>query len=541
MPTNSRNRAAQSRSFRAATVRERLSINALILSYGLLSATFYCALLPLWEGFDEFYHYGYMQHVSTTWSIPVIWKTPISRELWSSLDFVPVSHFLQPYFQRPSTKFEDYFRLPAEERIARRRALDAIPEALQREPSPRDNYEAKQAPLTYLLLAPFDFLLATIPLSTRVLALRLLLGIGTILLLWIGTRGLARRLGLSGVMESAALFVIFSCQMLYGTTCHIANDALLIPWTVFFLNAVIDSFEAPTYRRTALIAILMALGLLIKASLLIFLPLAFAAPAVLLIRRALLSAGILAVLAGPWYLRNLLLYHNVTGTVDTTSGIGPVELARAAVAIPWRASIAAMAHTALWTGNNSFTAFSVSTLNIILALLAIAGILYAIRFRRTTAELVTLAGIALGCAGLALVTVFFFYATKGAIIAAMPWYMQILLAPVVLLCFLGLSRWNRWGQWVAMATVLLWAYVAAASWVAKLVPLYGGFTDSQAKPRQLLAWYIHDAGARDSILGNLCPGPLPLLYFLFFGVLGSLLVGTVVLLLSVRPRRDLHC
>src|SRR5205807_6512602 len=124
----------------------------LILTYVLLSSAFYCSLLPLWEGFDEFYHYGYVQHVSTTWSIPVIWKTPISRELWNSLDFVPVSHFLQPYFQRPTTKFEDYFRLPAEQRIARRQALDTIPSALRREPSPRDNYEAKQSPLSYLLL-----------------------------------------------------------------------------------------------------------------------------------------------------------------------------------------------------------------------------------------------------------------------------------------------------------------------------------------------------------------------------------------------------
>ncbi|HEY6392705.1 MAG TPA: hypothetical protein VIX89_15605 [Bryobacteraceae bacterium] len=505
-------------------MRKRLSINALLLFYGLLSAAFYCSLLPLWEGFDEFYHYGYVQHISTTWSIPVIWRTPISRELWDSLDFAPVSHFLQPYFQRPSTKFEDYFRLPAEQRISQRRALDSIPPARQREPSPRDNYEAKQSPLSYFLLAPFDRLLTTASLSTRVLTLRLLLSLGSMLLLWIGARGLARRLALSGVLESAALFVILCCQMLYGATCHIANDALLIPWTVFFLNAVIDSFAAPTYRRTALVAILMAAGLLIKASLLVFLPLA------LLIRRAWLSAAILTVLAGPWYLRNLLLYHNVTGTVDTTAGVGPAELVRAAVAIPWRTSIAAMAHTALWTGNNSFTTFSASTLNMILALLALAGILYAFRLRRTTAELVTLAGIALGCIGLALVTVFFFYATKGAITAAMPWYMQILLAPVVLLCFLGLSRWNRWGRWIAMATIVLWTYFAATSWVAKLVPLYGGFEDAHARPRQLLAWYLHDAGMRDSILGTLCPAPLPLLYFLFFGLLSTLPLAAVLLL-----------
>ncbi len=493
-------------------------------------------MLPLWEGFDELYHYGYVQHVSTTWSIPVTGKTPLSRELWNSLDYVAVSHFLQPYFQRPSTKFEDYFRLPEEQRIARRRSLDSIPSTLRREPSPRDNYEAKQSPLTYLVLAPFDFLTSSASLSRRVLTLRLLLGIGTMILLWIGTRGLARRLGLTGVMESAALFVIFSCQMLYGATCHIANDALLIPWTVFFLNAVIDSCEAPAYRRTAVAAVVMALGLLIKASLLVFLPLVFAGPFVLWIRRAFLTAGILAVLAGPWYLRNVLLYHNITGTVDTTSGIGPAELARATVAIPWRASIAAMAHTALWTGNNSFTTFSASTLNVILALVALAGILYALRFRRTIAEQVTLVGIALSCIGLALVTAIFFAATKGAITAAMPWYMQILLAPMVLLCFLGLSRWNGAGRWIAIATVLLWAYVAAASWLAKLVPLYGGFEDPHAKPKQLLVWYTHDAAQRDSILSTLCPGPLPLLYILFFAVLCTLPPATVLLIKQLASR-----
>jgi hypothetical protein len=489
-----------------------------------LSAAFYCALLPLWEGFDELYHYGYVQHVSTTWSMPVAGKTPVSRELWNSLDYVGVSHFLQPYFERPSTSFEDYFHLPGEQRIARRRALDSIPAALQREPSPRDNYEAKQSPIAYLLLAPFDRLMSNVPLPTRVLVLRLMLGIGSILLLWIGTRGLARRLGLSGAIEDAALFVIFSCQMLYGASCHIANDALLIPWTVFFINAVIDSWQAPSQRRTALVGVLMTAGLLLKASLLVFLPLA------LLIPKGWISAVLMTVLAGPWYLRNLLLYHNVTATNDTTTGIGPAETIRAAFALPWPSSIAAMAHTALWTGNSSFTTFSASTLNIVLALLAVAAILYALRFRRTIAELVTLASIALGCLGLALVTIAFFVSTKGAINAAMPWYMQILLAPVVLLCFLGLSRWRRVGRWIAMATVLLWAYFAGASWVAKLVPLYGGFIDPHAKPKQLLSWYVNESAQRDSILCTLSPGPLQVLYILFFGVLITLLVAAGVVI-----------
>src|ERR1700736_1187100 len=91
---------------------------ALILIYGLVSATFYCALLPLWEGFDELYHYGYVQYLSKTATFPQVGRATLSRELWTSLDFTPVSHFIQPYLQHPSTSFQDNFRFTELERRA---------------------------------------------------------------------------------------------------------------------------------------------------------------------------------------------------------------------------------------------------------------------------------------------------------------------------------------------------------------------------------------------------------------------------------------
>jgi len=528
---------------------KRSGIPILILGYGLLSAVFYCSLLPLWEGFDELYHYGYVQHLSVTGTFPVIGTTTLSRELWTSIDYAPVSHYLQPYLARPSTSFQDYFRLPEEERAARRRGLEAIPRALAGESSPRANYEVKQAPATYVLLALFDRLLSSTPLPWRVLALRLLLAIPSMILLWTGARGLARRLGLPSEMEAAALFLIFSCQMLYGTACHVANDALLIPWLVIFLNAAIDSWASPGRRRIAAAAILMALGVLLKASALIFLPLVFAGPLAILVRRkgglleaaklAAVTVGILIGVAGPWYLRNVMLYHNVTATLDTTTGVGAAELWRAAVALPWLDSITYMAHAALWTGNSSFTNFSAHTLDVVLALLALVAAMYCLRFRRSAAEAITLVAIVLYCIEMAGITLSFFHSSKGAVNAAMPWYMQILLAPVVLLCLAGLARWGRWARWLAVALVLLWGYVAAATWVAKLVPLYGGFDDPHARPRQLIAWYFGDAAQRDSILRYLSPGPLPLLYVLFFAVLCTLAIAAAVVvrksLSSARP------
>lgn len=47
-----------------------LVIRTFTVIYALLSAALYCALMPPWEGFDELYHYGYVQPVSSNLTIP---------------------------------------------------------------------------------------------------------------------------------------------------------------------------------------------------------------------------------------------------------------------------------------------------------------------------------------------------------------------------------------------------------------------------------------------------------------------------------------
>jgi hypothetical protein len=519
---------------------------AVILIYALASAALYSGLMPPWEGFDELYHYGAVQSLATTGEFAVIGKTALSRELWNSLDDLPVSHYIQPYLERPSNSFEEYFRLTAEQRAGLRRGADSMDRAARHQDSPRINYEAKQAPLTYLLLAPIEAMLARTALSTRVLVLRLVLSFVTIPLLWIGARRLAACLDVRGPLEGVFLLVVFSCQMLYAETCRVGNDALAAPWLVWFLLAAIEAFRAPGWKRTVQAAVLMGAGLLMKSTLLIFVPLAFAAPVALFVRRKVklggtlkhgaLSAGILFVVAGPWYLRNLVKYHNLTAT-EETSGLSAGELFRTAVGFPWSRSIAEMAHSFLWTGNNSFTTFSYATLNLVLALLAVSLVLYALRARASFAEGITMAAI-LSYAAVLILTALVFYRSSGGLVAvAMPWYGQVILAPVVGLAFAGLSRWKRVGKWVALATVVVWGYVAAVTWIAKLVPLYGGFEDAHARPAQLWNWYLHSAVQRDSVLSALCPAPLPMLYLLAAIVLGTLAVaaGRVLWALFRQP------
>ena len=213
-------------------------LRRLVLIYGLLGATLYCALLPLWEGFDELFHYGYVQTLANDHAIPVIGETRVSMELWKSLDYAPMSPYIQDHLGRSSINFGEYFRFPEQERRDRRRLLETINPALAAQPSSVVNYEAKQAPLTYMLLAPVDLIVGRMPLPSRIFSMRLALALTSMMLAWSGMLRLGHRLGMTEIMTCAATFVLFSCQMTYGTVCHVANDALLGPWLLFFLRVL---------------------------------------------------------------------------------------------------------------------------------------------------------------------------------------------------------------------------------------------------------------------------------------------------------------
>lgn len=57
----------------------------------------------------------------------------------------------------------------------------------------------------------------------------------------------------------------------------------------------------------------------------------------------------------------------------------------------------------------------------------------------------------------------------GAAMVASPWYAQILTTPLIAMSMLGASRWRRLGTFLAASLVL------AATYAAKLIPLYGGY------------------------------------------------------------------
>ncbi len=341
----------------------------------MVNASLYSALLPLWEGFDEAFHYAYVETLWQTGRLPQLGRTLVPNDVFRSLELVPFSHVVHRWIPGSIT-FDAWFLLPQAEKEQRRRELELIrPEPAS---SSRPNYQAHQPPLPYIMLVLLDWPMSKAPITIRVLALRLFAAALSTILLYLGATALLRTLEIPERFANAALFTIFCSQMLYATIAHVANDWLAVGASALFIAALVEFFKKPDRRSASIAAFWLAVGLLAKAYFLVFALLALAVTVALLWRRrtrvntVLGGAMLVLALAGPWYIRNVVLYGNVGGTHEAFDGIGIRQALAAAPHIDWVATTGFLARGAIWTGNGSFASFSRSTLDIVLGLVFVA-------------------------------------------------------------------------------------------------------------------------------------------------------------------------
>ena len=456
-----------------------------ILIFGALNAILYAGLTPLWEGFDEPFHYGYVQHMWNSRTLLVQKHTCLSEEVWQSFRFAPASFIVQRNLPMVTT-FDDYFRLPAADRLARRSALEQLDPKLADVSSQTPNYESQQAPLAYVVLAPFHALWAHSPLPVRVWRLRLLCALTGLLATGLLVLRLAKLLAVDG---NAAVFLLFSSQMFYATTAHITNDCLTVPLFLLVLTCAVSLYG--TRRRWDAIALALALaaGLLTKAYFLAMVPFALILVFICCTWRERVLFTLVSL--GPsvlWYVRNVRLYGDLGGQQENVGGT-PVRAMLAAVfQIPWPRALVATARNSLWEGNSSATTFGSVTIWLMIALLAAALVCY-LRRRPPAAECVVIAGMLSYGAGLFYNTLVQWVSSRGDSITPAPWYVQLLAAPGFCLAMAGLARSGRAGSLLRGAMCWLWAYVICATYVAKLVPMYGGYGSGPARLAEIARWY----------------------------------------------------
>jgi hypothetical protein len=486
-----------------------------LAAYGALNAVLYANLLPLWEGFDEPFHYAYVERLATHGDFSIVAKTPLTAEIWESLHLAPGSYLVKrnlPFV----TSFSEYFALSPAERVARRRRMQSLSPALRLDDIPgTSNYEAQQPPLAYLIMAAPDRLWAGLPLAARILRLRLFCAVPAALLVMGLTLRLANLLGLSARAQYSATFVVLSSQMFYACVAHVANEWLVIPLIVLILIAAIRFRREPRLQTGALFGAVMAGALLAKSYALSW---ALFGAGVLVYcgwrdRNARLPAavalGIVAILAGPWYVRNLWLYGSVSGSILLPERVGIGNPLRTLPSLAWMRILIESVHGALWTGNNSFTSFSGWTLNLVLALMVVASALW-LGTIRNSVHAADEWLVAAGCASYVPALIYYcgmisaFTGESGVSVVA-PWYLQILSVPAACVLFLGCARCGRPGHLTAAALIVLSAYMLCATYLVKLIPLYGGHPPADARFMEIWRWYIHDT-SKHELLANTALG-----------------------------------
>jgi len=533
----------------------------LILLLALTAVILYDAVLPLWEGWDEPFHFGYVQALQYWNELPVVGKTTISKEVETSFFLTPLPKFLSDAVPG-STSFAQQPELAFDARARLRDQLLRIPIGLQREKSAFPNYEAQQAPLAYLLLIPFDAALGRLPLIRRVFWLRIFGSVAGMLLTFFAVERLLTIFAIERRLQNVALACILNAQVLWASMAHVGNDWLAIPLTIWFIvflaraatasdqtdkpssrarkQTVLALFHQPaTLRNLFAAALILGLGLLTKAYFLPFVPVLGA----LYLYQALVGrvkrspaayAFLLTLLiGGTWYLRNLVLYHTLAGTQESIRGIPPIEVFRALTSINWLKSSLALFRSSLWCGNWSFTPFPKGPLNVEMAFLLVGLVLYA---AHPQPRGVGLRWVALSCgifsAALVYQTCSAWVDSHGALTTTEPWYIQGVLPVVWAAVFAGLKG-RRWlGFLFASSLSCLTAGIAAVTYLRFLIPGYASGIQRPTTSEAWAWWTAHPTA--DLMLVSLAPPAF--VYTLLTIYLAILLIVTVSTLSAITPR-----
>jgi hypothetical protein len=420
----------------------------------LLRGAFYSAMLPLWEGYDEWAHFSVVRAVAGGKLLPDRGR-PVPRDVEESLRLAPVPWEMRSY-PAPMVTHDAWWTLPDAERRSREAALRAMPRDWQHQHGSGSliAYEALQPPLYYWLAAPF---LGAGSLATQALVLRWLsvalasLTIPFVFL--IGMEVFADRALALGCAAVAALMPGFLLDI-----ARAGNDALAVPLFTALTWAVLRAHKS--------IPLLLSLGLLTKVYFLTAVPVALTR----LRRKWWIGGAAALVIAGWWYLRNLLTTGTLSGLSESVMlrGTGFLGMLARIPAVPWRTAVDAILFSHLYFGGwSSLTVRSwMYHVFYAIAFVAAAGLVMELR-RPPVRWLLAIYGMFwLG----QLYNVLLLYLSKG-LPGSMGWYMYAVIGAEVVLCVAG---FGRFGRWAAAAGAVLFAVFDLYTVHAVAIPYYTG-------------------------------------------------------------------
>ena len=139
----------------------------------LLRGLFYCIEQPMWEGYDEWAHFAYIQQIAEQGQLPAR-SGNVPDEIQRSLELAPLSRSAAEVVPGAVTH-DAYWRLPESDRLRRELELRQLTPAYKLADASEKlvtQYEAQQPPLYYLLLTIPYLAIQHWSLAAQVLTLR---------------------------------------------------------------------------------------------------------------------------------------------------------------------------------------------------------------------------------------------------------------------------------------------------------------------------------------------------------------------------------
>ena len=467
----------------------------------LVRGFFYSSTLPLWEGYDEWSHFAYIQHLNNYESLPLGDRSRVTREIQESLKLVPLPWMLREYAP-PHITHDDYWKLSEAQRKRRQHLLASLPLEWRQERAtePVLLYEAQQPPLYYWLMSWPLSLASSATLPTRVFLIRYLSVTLASLVIPFGFLITRRLFGRKGLAVGLVALIAAPPEFLINV-CRVSNESLAVSVYSILILLLIKCVEiTESSRYPWLLGGTLGIGLLTKAYFLT------ALPAVILIfawkcwsvpgRRkrvagqAALALGLAFGISAWWYVRNKRHLGTWSG-MQEASALSDTRLSEILQKVPqvdWLGSLDSAFFSHIWLGNWSFLQVRDWMYGLFgyIALLALIGviILFARQWRQSATQndlfldpgqllvlIVVYGFFILGVAYHVLLS----FATKG-LSSSTGWYIYCLVVSEAVLAVAGLRTLCplRGRPWVipAMTTCLVVLDLYATHFL--LIPYYAG-------------------------------------------------------------------
>jgi len=498
------------RHFFSATSRRTRATIFLVLVWCVfvVRGVFYCSILPVWEGYDEPFHFAFVQYLVSSHHLPVP-TTLVSREIQASLHSLPLPWTLQKQgYANPTVTHDAFWKLNVQQREQLQRQFRQIPREWGEEPAtePIRNYEAQQPPLYYVLFSLLLRGMNSLELPSCVWLLRVLSVLGVSILVPLGYLVALNMLG----NEKTALGIVALATMmpeLMVNISRIGNESLAIVLYTLLVYATFKVVEGPRhFGYLQVVGLVLGLGLLTKAYFLTALPSLFVIVAWCFLRwpksrkTLVLQSGvamaITAAVSGSWYWRA----HRVLGSWSGLSSDAALrtasksDLLRQVWHVNWLSAAISVVLSHIWYGAWSFLRVSNHVYLLfggVMFLAAVGTLILLVRLWKTpTSEesgllfreqfIVLICFYGFFCLGLAY-QVLTLFMSEG-VSASTGWYIYCLVIPELILAYCGLRAALPSGlhRWILPSLTAAFALLDLYGMHFLLLPYYSGIISHSA-------------------------------------------------------------